>query len=738
MQESQDNRSQPLADAAGPGSRIPVRRTVLAVVLSLVLPAVLYSSGHFVRKGFVLSYAWLLPVALLTGMLLRVRRARGEPVPRVGSAWPWVALSGGLALLVVSGLTKHRWFYFVNWHVDTLFPFKSTFVAFVFGTAVLTPFFIRRHRRPWLMPGLILIGSQFVCFAALLHATGGQALYRTDHPSFMFRLWEFSRTFPQLVNYNPYWNAGTVGCVELTSGTLAPGLALWPLWRFMPVHSVYTVGVALLFIVLVPWIACLSVRAMGGDRTASCVGGILGLGVSQHFFLWMLHYGTIGASLSSAMALPVSALVFRVTCQGRRQKWVAVALVPACCFLLLWPPGAISGLAVGLACLLHCRRWTWRRFLFLAGCALAVAVLYGGCLAVLFREGNHVVSFVMDSGGEGQATFAWLTRDTLKSGLQRIVAHLQEGNPLLIVFGLAGICIVSPRVLRTWFAPIFLVLLLVTGWAEEWKPHSQLSRMSIPLLFVSIAPAALLLRRAIASHNPRLAMVRAGLIALLGVTGFNVAHTYANRGRTPYVVMSPEMHELVQWVRDDVPPGGRVMFAGCCVHAYGQGNVAYLPALTGHEMMADDYYGFPIGTIEYEYPPRPFRKDYGMMQAFLGSYNITHVLTYHDKWKAYFRDHPDLFEEAFSVPSFHLTIVGYRVKREARQLLKGRGTLDATFNRIAVSLEDGQQEEVVLTYNWVGGLTSPDDVELFPHSPVEGIHLIGVRPKGRKSFTIRY
>ena len=50
---------------------------------------------------------------------------------------------------------------------------------------------------------------------ANLVATHGVPLYRDDHPSFIFRLWEFGRAFPRFVTYNPYWNAGVVDGVAI-------------------------------------------------------------------------------------------------------------------------------------------------------------------------------------------------------------------------------------------------------------------------------------------------------------------------------------------------------------------------------------------------------------------------------------------------------------------------------------------------------------------------------------------
>jgi hypothetical protein len=273
---------------------------------------------------------------------------------------------------------------------------------------------------------------------------------------------------------------------------------------------------------------------------------------------------------------------------------------------------------------------------------------------------------------------------------------------------------------------------------EQWKPHSQLSRVAIPLLFAAVAPAAIRIGRLLRSSDPRVAPAQAVLLSVLAVGALNSALAYANRGTAPYVTMNEPTRELVRWLRADTPEGSRVMFAGKCVHGYGQGNVAYLPVLTGREMMADDYYGFPVGTIEYEYPPRPFRNSFDRMRLFFDAYNITRVVTYHAKWRDYFRARPEYFAETFSAASRHLTYAGFRLNRESRALYRGDGRVRATFNLLDVTLDPPPPDEAVLCYNWVKGLRSDDGVELFPCEIAEQITLIGVRPRGKREFSIRY
>jgi len=710
-------------------------RTVLAIAFGIGLIAGLGSSdaGQLFRKQGVFLLAFLVPCASLVALLwLRT----GRPTTRrLREYAPELILCACMLLALVSSFPLHRWFYFLRWQPEHVGFFKSELVRWILWTSILTPLFTLTLRKLWVGLSFLFLVAQVMCFHSLMAGTGGVALYRTDHPSFMFRLFEFSRTFPQLVNYNPYWNGGTLHYVGVTSGTAAPGLILFPFLRMMPVHQVYTYGVGFIFIILVPWIAAGSIRAMGGDRTAMAAAGILALGVSQHFFLWMLHFGTIGAATAGAMILPVSALSFRVVWLDRREKWLAAALILSSFFLLLWPPGALMGAAVAAAYVVNMRQWTRRKWIFLLGCGAALVLLYLPWLLVQLNEAESVVQYATTSRG-GQAA-AGGSMERLGTGIAHLLAHVQEGHPALIFLGLGGALVAVRRSIRWWFIPILLVLAVITGWGQDWLPKSQLSRFSIPLFFVAVAPAALLISRLLRVTDIRFSMARALLVVLLVLGAYNVSRIYENKGRARYVVMDDQIETMTRWIKEHTPEGGRVMFAGSCLHAFGRGNVAYLPVLTGREMMADDYYGFPPGTIEYNYPPRRFRKSFDLMKVFFDSYNVTQVITYHDNWKDYFKSHPDFFREELSIPSHDLTITVFSVLRTPRPLLKGAGTARGRFNHIEVELDE-PSDEVVLTYNWIEGLKASDGVELFRYDTDEEIGLIGVRPGGARRFTIIY
>ncbi len=708
------------------------------IIIGVGLLAFIQTQPHWFRKDEVFWLIWLLAPG---GMLyLYCKNCHCESKWNNSYLLPFVVLFGIMLLALASSYTRHSWFYFLRWVPNGPYGgHKAMFARLGLLSALLMPFFLAAGKRKpenLLLP--VFVVMQVICLHAFWWTSGGKALYRIDHPSFMFRLFEFTRCFPQLVNYNPYWNGGTEHFVSVTSGTAGPGLLAYPILRFAPIHVVYTYVLGLIYIMFVPWMAYFSVRAVGGRKVSAAVGGFLALGVSQHFFLWMMHYGTIGAALSSAMILPVSALSFRVVKMNRYNFYTGLALVLSAFFLLLWPPGGIMGMAVAVAFIINYKDWSRKKWIFLIICAAATLLLYSHWLLVQLFEGNSVVKFVMTPAKQaaGEHKF-WLNVESLRSGWWLLMAHIQEGHPLLIFFGLVGVVSIADRKIRNWFAPVIIVLALITGWGESWKHNSQLARMSIPMFFVAIVPASMLVGKLLRMNDARLALIRAILASLLILGAYNVSNIYSNDGRAPYVVLDKHVTILSDWIKKNVPVGGRVLFAGKCLHAFGGGNTAYLPILTGREMMADDYYGFPVGTIEYEYPPRRYRKSLKMMKLFFDTYNVTDVVTYHNKWQEFFAKYPDYFKKEMTYKEHNYTVACYSINRSPSMFLKGDGEVTAKFNKIDVSLTNAENE-VVIKYNWLDHLKASDGVEIFPYKIDKDITLIGIHPNGKKKFSIIY
>ena len=197
--------------------------------------------------------------------------------------------------------------------------------------------------------------------------------------------------------------------------------------------------------------------------------------------------------------------------------------------------------------------------------------------------------------------------------------------------------------------------------------------------------------------------------------------------------------EWVEWLKANVPPDGRVAFAGRAVHAYGGGNTAYLPVLTGLEMMGDDYYGFPRRTIEYNYPPRAYRElGEDGWRAFTELHGITHWVAVNGSEIGRLRSMEDWLEE---VASFHVANGGYDIVvfavRGARggRFLEGSGRVEADFNRLRVETSG----PAVLRYNWRNGLVCRTPGAAIAPVPVDDhLRFISVDPGTNAVVEIGY
>lgn len=711
--------------------------TILAFLAGAALTLLLHTQGKFITiEDLTILLFWVPPLLLLVCMSRISWPPPHSPLPR--KAWPLIALAMVLVLFLFTSIIRHRWFYFLNWwpHIYGGNLFQSSAFWFVFLTATLLSLFLFRNRHTSILLGCALIIAQGAIFWRLWQVTGGAVLTRDDHPSFVFRLWQFSETFPQIMTYNPYWNGGVAEHAHLATGTLAPGLLLWPLWFFGDVPTVYTFGLGLIFIVIVPFIAVFSMKAVAGDRIAQWTAGFLALGVSQHFFLWLMQYGTIGANLVAAFVVPVGALLYRIVCLDQRSFWTGFLLVVSTCFLAFYPPGALMALPILLALLLNAPRWTWPKLRMLLWCGLAVLIVHSRTFIILLWH-DDVFRFIQlpVTPAETVVTVSMWSMETLKEGWQLMLAHLREGHPILLVMGLVG-AFFSPRsMIRSWYAPILIGYALLTGWGKFVAQELEVPRMAIPFMFAAIVPAALAVSSVLRTSHLHLGLLRAALVALLLVTGLNVYRIYGCEGAANYKTITPEMEQMVEWIKAEVPEDGRLLFAGRTVHGYGWGHVAIFPVMTGREMMACDYYHFNPKHVEYEYPPFAWLSSPESIFSFFDLYNVTALSTWHESWAEHFRAHPQWYEEVTPLGENWLKF--FLVKRESSLFKQNQGHVRAHFNRLEITVEN-PHEEVVIAYNWAEGLRVSKPVELFPYHAGNGVTLIGMRPHGKQDIIVRY
>ena len=705
--------------------------TLAVIPAGLGLVLALQARGLWLRCYGAVWLLCLVPTVAAAEWLHRYRKGKGDAVSFPWELVPGMVLFLALFIYLFSSATTSSWFYFIKWPLsrDLSSPLKNSWLArFILLAALATPAFLLRTRKVWVITLVVLLFCLFQCMHGFISETGGTALYRDDHPSFMFRLWAFGKTFPRLIYYNPLWNAGNVSPHIMASGTASIGTVLWPLWRLVSVEHVYTPAMAFLFIVIVPAAVAVSVRIVGGSLTATFCGGLLGLGVSRYFFLWTLHFGTVGSSFCLAFIAPICACLYRVLWMDRREIWLGAVLVISALLFLAWPPSAIMSIPVVLGVLAGVRQWSRPKVFFLVICGIVLALLSLPWLTAVLQHGK-VKSFVASHTGQMEWTHE------IGKGWNRLMMHMREAHPLVLFLGLAGVFALPRRGFRIFFGPIIVGLLLLAGWGEMWMPQLQLSRAGIPLFFVATIPAALWIGHLLENSSARLAPVRSGLVVLLLLGGLNTAEFYMNRAEK-YNVLGDEILGLTKWIDENTPEDGRILFAGRTVHGIGGGHVAYLPVMTGREMMACDYYHFSPKRVEYDYPPRAFRKSSADIFEFMELYNVTHIITYHEKWKKHLRKYPERYEEVHEFGNRTKKSI-FRVHREPNMFLKGEGRVRSDIDELVVRV-DNPDEVSVLKYNWVDGLKVKPPVEIRPHDAGNDIRFIEVHPHGRKEFRIRY
>ncbi len=713
-------------------------RAAGAGVAGLLLLTVNHTRGRLICPDLLV---YLLPLGLALFGAWEASRLwpalrRGRGLRRGDGAL--VVLFLFLLLSLCSSAVRDRWFCFLAWRPVTESPWAAGLVQFSLLTLLLTPFLIRGVRRPGLAVTAVLIAAQAVCFYSFLATFGGGVLYRNDHPSFLFRLHEFARNFPQAVNYLPHWNAGYAHYYSTTSGTSSIGLFFLPLWRYFPVHQVYTVIVGFSFIVVGPLVALAAVRISGGRLAAAAIGGLLFLTQGPDLFRWAFEFGTMPGVFSTCFGLLFAAGIFRVAWFPRRGPGAAAALLVGGFFFLLWPPALLIAGAMVLPWLVRPSLWTRRKWIFLVLIGLAVIVLCGRWLIVDLVEARDVTGYFRESVGRYSGTVPLFSVKIARDWLRNL-STLRRIHPLVVYLGIGAVFVCPFVSVRRWYPPIFLALLALV-WLGVWNPRLQLDRMLPPLTMIAVIPAALATGRLLGTRAPLLAPVRAALVALLLLGVVNQARIYSNRHISRTRVLDRPQQELIDFLKN-AQGGGRVLLAGAAHNAYGGGQAAYLPVLTGKEMLALDYYYFPEEWTATPFPPPPFNRDAEQLFRYMELYNVIWVVAYEPEWVDRFRGDPGRYRLERSV-HFPYGRSGYdvfvfRVRREPSFLLEGRGEVAAESNLIRVSLPEAR-ETVVLKYNWEDRLRSERPVKLFPFDAGDGIRFIGVRTGGETEFALRF
>jgi hypothetical protein len=699
-------------------------RLLIVVTSGALLSFATYQSGPTFNWSWIIGCSWaLLMWAAVLSVWARKNRQRCSR-----TVWMIACLTLLLLCYLFSRTAASPDFFLLNWAPTKPWVFGKSWLERTLAISVIF-LVIGCLKKKCLGIALLLclVGCQIAAFTALIDATGGDPLYRIDHPSFLYRLWSYAQTMPRFIYYDPFWNGGSVMPYLVASGVMAPGLFLWPVWKFVPITVAYTPAFGFLFIVIVPLLAALSCRMITRNRLACVAAAVLGLGTSHFYFVHLVNYGTFGSLLCAAFLMPISASLYRLVMLGKRDRLTVIVLGLSGAVALCWPPVVITALPLSVAVALNWKRLNRRTIVGVLVCACLLTLLF--CLPALsLCVHSRVHKITSTSMSPFSLTF-------LSAGFQQLGVLLRQSHPVILFAGLLAPLVLPLRRVRRWFFPLLLCSLLVAAWGKGWKRDLQLDRVWVNALFIGVLPTALVLGWLSAKRAWVARAAVSLLCGLLVMGGYNTVKYMGNKGRARYNTMTPQLHELVAWLKKSVPPDGRILFAGAAVHGYSGGKVASLPIYTGREMMSCDYFGFSPKLVEYNYPPQEFRK-HGpeKLFQFMDLYNVTHVITYHEDWKTALRRHDSQYEEMISFGKKTI----FRVRRDSGMFAAGEGRVEAGINCIVVSPAD-KNESVVIKYNWVEGLTcTPRGATLEPWNTGTSVRLIKVNPNGADAVSIAY
>ena len=573
-----------------------------------------------------------------------------------------------------------------------------------------------------------LLAIQAILAWRFVDAVAGRLITSADHGAFIYRYRALARTFPRLISYDPWWNAGMVDESTAITGAALIHLLTWPLTRILPLETAYQWFIPLVAVVTIPWALYAATRLLGFSRLAGVVAALLAMVPADSYFTWLLTYGTLGALVTASLVPLTFVLAWRIFVVRDRRWWMVMAFATTVHLGLLWPlfPLTLLPALLGTALLLRRRL---RRSDVVLGAGIAAAVLVLNASWLLSIPGMSAAGWVMEAPAavkpNGGQAWRWL------------IAQSSNVNPLILVAGGAGL-VLLPHPLRVSYAGLVGSLLVIAAAGPTVLPGMELNRFAIVLTFALVPVAAGLTGRQLRSPwKPYLGPVRPilALVTLLLIV-VHVAEAWERYGnRHPLSdrrlhFMPAALGDVTRWLRTHGTKEARVFLAHS-LEPVATGYLAHLMALTGQPMLARQPYNPRWGYGRFL---TSLTADLPDLRSHLERLNVRYVVAGPDdaeRWSALGQDGWLRLRASWSGVAIYETDI------TPTYLIGGAGTVSFDYNRIAITL-DAPQDEVVLKFQWQPGLFAVPSLPIEPAAVGALTPLIRVRPGTVRTFEIRY
>jgi hypothetical protein len=555
------------------------------------------------------------------------------------------------------------------------------------------------------------------------------------HLNSMETFWHQDRAF---WGYNPFFMAGypsntiqdlSIKFFEFAALTLST-LGLSPIQWFKIL--------AFLSMACVPWLMYFAARNLFFDRpevqnSAALAAAFLGTGYWWNSFpREMFFYGMIGYAPAAYASVLGVALLYRI---AKNSSWWSPAHLAWLLLALIILPLHVQSIVLflpAIAVLLLAKRDVHQRNLLIwtiGAAAFAILANLVWLAPAFAHRGDDVASAIVNQlplftsmdpftfikdylGPAGYWTFR---PSFVEKGFRLMLLVLGSWGTWKLMRSdnrAAGIMLASECVV--------LFLLAYFGslipFVKSWQPL----RFKVPFdLFLALAASYTLadsLARRSSASRPRIlrAIVACGLLAFL----VNLLATETRATMLLRTQLRPELNAIVEWIKNETPAEGRVLFeeSGDETGFVYDGAYlsAFIPHWTGRELI-----GGPINLYNDRHHFAEFhsgkflKKDLERLtddaiRNYFRLYNIGAVVTFYPASVERLESVPGLVTVDRRIGPVYLM----RVNQPLSWFLQGEGTVKAGLNRLDLSELKGK--EIVLKYHWIQGLSARPPARITP------------------------
>jgi hypothetical protein len=577
------------------------------------------------------------------------------------------------------------------------------------------------------IPFMALIFFQFALAIWFMQWVNQGILVGDDHGDTLYGLHLLEKTFPRLVSYNPFWNAGALEWEPVRHGTLNLFYIIRPLRLFFSLPETYNLIIPLVFIFGLPWLFYYSLGLMHFSPWARLLGVVMAILPHLQHAYW-IKVGCMPSVLSSALLPVVVLMAVRVFLMEEPRWRHLILLVVFLSLALMWMPfGFMLALPAVILFLLFQKTFRRKRLLFLILALLGLALVNFHWMFSFLRH-YHIQDFTARSFfSEGK-----LTAEIFYIPLLVFIQHIR---PLIIIPGIIGFFYIKPPLRSIVLICVFNLIFILTLMDFLFKGY-ELFRMDVPLSFLLIIPAVCAFDRLIPKGFPGKLVVGL-LVALLLLQGWGTFQFYGQKLEERRIHKAdPRVLALANWLKGHTNKEGRILIAGPIVHDFG-GHVAFMQFLSARPLVADFYYdkANPLDiTLVKPLQSDPLPEPEAFQKA-LSLYNISTIVGLHtpehEKWE-HFLDSQTYLYPIKDLDAFRI----YATNIAPSYFLKGSGRMESHFNKLVVT--PYQTGPMILKFHYFPGLKAPEGVRIKPFSISPEVNFIELDIPDLRPITLTF